>query len=116
MCGIFAVLGKSSRSFEDLEKASNNGSRRGPEFSVLKDLNKRATYSERMEIFGYLGFHRLAINGLNVKSNQPLIEEGIEVICNGEIYNYKEIFQELRRLPLLILIVRQSFIFIKNMG
>jgi asparagine synthase (glutamine-hydrolysing) len=99
MCGIFAVLGKSSRSFEDLEKASNNGSRRGPEFSVLKDLNKRATYSERMEIFGYLGFHRLAINGLNVKSNQPLIEEGIEVICNGEIYNYKEIFQELRETP-----------------
>ena len=38
------------------------------------------------------GFHRLAINGLNEKSNQPLIYKDIVLICNGEIYNYKELY------------------------
>jgi asparagine synthase (glutamine-hydrolysing) len=39
-----------------------------------------------------LGFHRLAINGLNKISNQPLIFQDIVLICNGEIYNYKELY------------------------
>lgn len=40
----------------------------------------------------YLGFHRLSINGLNEKSNQPFIKNGIYCICNGEIYNYKQLY------------------------
>jgi asparagine synthase (glutamine-hydrolysing) len=40
-----------------------------------------------------LGFHRLAINGLNEESNQPLVLNGIELICNGEIYNYKYLYK-----------------------
>jgi asparagine synthase (glutamine-hydrolysing) len=38
------------------------------------------------------GFHRLAINGLNTESNQPLIQDDVLLICNGEIYNYKELY------------------------
>jgi asparagine synthase (glutamine-hydrolysing) len=45
------------------------------------------------------GFHRLAINGLNEKSNQPLIIDNITLICNGEIYNYKELFQKINIEP-----------------
>ena len=43
----------------------------------------------------YLGFHRLSINGLNEESNQPFYKNGITVICNGEIYNYKELYQKI---------------------
>ena len=39
------------------------------------------------------GFHRLAINGLNSKSNQPLYNGDIVLICNGEIYNCKELYK-----------------------
>ena len=39
------------------------------------------------------GFHRLAINGLNDISNQPITIDDVTLICNGEIYNYKELYQ-----------------------
>ena len=39
-----------------------------------------------------LGFHRLAINGLNQASNQPFYINNIFLVCNGEIYNYKELY------------------------
>lgn len=58
---------------------------RGPEHSVL-------TLSGSKSLFG---FHRLAINGLNPESNQPIENGGIKLICNGEIYNYKELYREL---------------------
>ena len=39
----------------------------------------------------YLGFTRLAINGLTVNGNQPINTNNMAVICNGEIYNYKDL-------------------------
>ena len=44
----------------------------------------------------FIGFHRLAINGLGEKGDQPFVydkENGgkIFVICNGEIYNWEEL-------------------------
>jgi asparagine synthase (glutamine-hydrolysing) len=63
------------------------GMNRGPEFSVLDKIDTKLCF----------GFHRLAINGLNAKSNQPITlnekeNEDIVLICNGEIYNYKELY------------------------
>ena len=40
------------------------------------------------------GFHRLAINGLDVESNQPIVSRGNYLICNGEIYNHSELFEQ----------------------
>ena len=57
------------------------GKKRGPETSKYS-INT-------MNII--LGFHRLAIKELNTESNQPLIHNNIKLICNGEIYNYKEL-------------------------
>ena len=37
------------------------------------------------------GFHRLAINGLNTKSNQPFEINNCVLICNGEIYNFLQL-------------------------
>jgi asparagine synthase (glutamine-hydrolysing) len=79
MCGIFGII-NSDVSCEILNKYFNEGSKRGPEFSILKSYNNVT-----------LGFHRLAINGLNQESNQPFEIDNIYLICNGEIYNYKEL-------------------------
>ena len=59
------------------------GKRRGPETSKLRKFADNVT----------LGFHRLAINGLDEKSDQPIHVDGVYLICNGEIYNYKELYQ-----------------------
>ena len=44
---------------------------------------------------GFLGFHRLAIMGLSEKGMQPFEFEGNYVVCNGEIYGFRKIKEEL---------------------
>ena len=85
MCGIFAILNKDvlQYSVECVNKSFMLGQHRGPENSVLKSVMIGADY----------GFHRLAINGLNDNSNQPICLDNIVLICNGEIYNYKELYK-----------------------
>jgi len=88
MCGIFAALSPSI-SEKTLLTSFLKGNQRGPD-------NTTACYvSEDL----WLGFHRLAINGLNDKANQPFIMEGVYLICNGEIYNYKELFSSINVTP-----------------
>jgi len=91
MCGIFALLNNSTSniSLNEIENEFNKGKKRGPEFSKLD-----ATYMKMI-----LGFHRLAINGLNNVSNQPLVINDIVLICNGEIYNYKELYKTMDITP-----------------
>ena len=86
MCGIFAILNNKS-SFDNsyIENAFNLLNSRGPESSKFN------TYSDKL----ILGFKRLAINGLTVASDQPITINGITLICNGEIYNYKCLYKEL---------------------
>lgn len=88
MCGIFGILGNAPHSQKKLETASNAAARRGPEFSTLKDISWL-----RLNM-GALGFHRLAINGLDADSHQPLMLDGCYLVCNGEIYNYKKLIKE----------------------
>jgi len=83
MCGIFALLNDTGIKYDIIEKEFMKGKNRGPEFSKLD--------SNYMSMI--LGFHRLAINGLNEESNQPIVIDDIVLICNGEIYNYKRLYQ-----------------------
>jgi len=80
MCGIFAYLNKTI-SIDQLKHLSSLGSKRGPESSVFYSLEEDL----------HFGFNRLAINGLNEESNQPIIHKHYSLICNGEIFNYKEL-------------------------
>ena len=84
MCGIFCLLNYEGQfPHKAIDEDFQNGKHRGPEYSILKNtMIKTIT-----------GFHRLAINGLNPKSNQPIILNDISLICNGEIYNYKELIK-----------------------
>lgn len=86
MCGIFAILNNDGIFTETfIHEQFMKCVTRGPEFSrLLAD-------SELKNMF--LGFHRLAINGLNSQSNQPFFINGIVLVCNGEIYNYKQLYE-----------------------
>lgn len=44
-----------------------------------------------------LGFHRLAIMGLTEEGMQPFSLNGNYLVCNGEIYGFKKIRDELRK-------------------
>ena len=110
MCGIFMMLNNDSGSGSGsdtggIDSGSDNGaiavskefvsdqfklgSRRGPESSKLIVLNSQTT----------VGFHRLAINGQDEESMQPLWLNNKMLICNGEIYNYKDLFLKLNAIP-----------------
>ena len=89
MCGIFALL-NSLYNINIVNNEFMKGKSRGPEFSKLD-------YSYLKMI---LGFHRLAINGLNQQSNQPLVINDIVLICNGEIYNYNKLYEAMNITPL----------------
>ncbi len=83
MCGIFTLLNYENKySIEFITQQFKKGSARGPENSQLSKVSRKAMF----------GFHRLAINGLTPESSQPLIKGDLILICNGEIYNYKELY------------------------
>jgi|LauGreDrversion4_1035100.scaffolds.fasta_scaffold38222_2 asparagine synthase (glutamine-hydrolysing) len=90
MCGIFALLNNNdhiplNKIISEFEK----GRGRGPENSHFASAGIKTLF----------GFHRLAINGLNAESNQPIVHNNISLICNGEIYNYKELYESMDIAP-----------------
>jgi asparagine synthase (glutamine-hydrolysing) len=92
MCGIFAYVSRVNNTgvthiTSILKREFHKGRSRGPESSSFIKLNQKNIW---------FGFHRLAINGLNNESNQPFCISGVYLICNGEIYNYREIYDILK--------------------
>jgi asparagine synthase (glutamine-hydrolysing) len=65
---------------ESLEKVKM----RGPDASRIVETD-----------FGYLGFARLAIMGLTPEGMQPFERKGDWVVCNGEIYGFRRLKEEL---------------------
>lgn len=91
MCGIFALINNTSTITDDIIYSSfDKGRNRGPEYSELKNVNDKVIF----------GFHRLAINGLDSISNQPITIDNITLICNGEIYNFKQLYKMLNVTPM----------------
>ena len=90
MCGIFSLLNYEGITNDKvIENAFEKGQSRGPEFSTI----------EKVSINALFGFHRLAINGINTNSNQPIKIDNINLIANGEIYNYRELYKMLNIQP-----------------
>ena len=92
MCGIFALLNTDKNNYTQssiIKEQFYKGKARGPEDSKYNNTFYKMT----------LGFHRLAINGLNNESNQPIVYNGVVLICNGEIYNYKQIYNGINATP-----------------
>jgi asparagine synthase (glutamine-hydrolysing) len=81
MCGIFALFGPKINI--NVYSYFKKGQKRGPEGSVLEVVNHN-----------YLGFHRLAINGVDYASGQPMHYKDYILVCNGEIFNYKRLIEK----------------------
>ncbi|MDI4635982.1 MULTISPECIES: asparagine synthase-related protein [Halomonadaceae] len=85
MCGIFfcKVLDEAGCGHVDLDglfaSALEKMRYRGEDNVAVKQINGL-----------YFGHSRLAINGLNSASDQPVVTDDYALIFNGEYYNYKE--------------------------
>lgn len=96
MCGIFAYLINENdntielhnNTYKNIEENFMIGKQRGPEYSKLHPYNIDSNHKL------LLGFHRLAINGLDEISHQPFHINNTVLVCNGEIYNYKELAEK----------------------
>jgi asparagine synthase (glutamine-hydrolysing) len=97
MCGIWFYLKKNQRKLtnevmNNYMCSFNKIKSRGPDVSIIKKI----TYNN--SIHAIAGFHRLAIMDTSHNGDQPFyfvdtLDE-ILVICNGEIYNYKELIKD----------------------
>lgn len=83
MCSIFGVLSKSIPE-KTLRACFNRTISRGPDMSRLIELP-----------CGCLGFHRLAIMGLDEHGMQPFRLENDAVVCNGELYGFRPLRKRL---------------------
>ena len=83
MCSILGYVGKDLLK-EEIESALLKTIKRGPDAQNVTEAE-----------FGYLGFARLAIMGLSPKGMQPFERDGNYVVCNGEIYGFRRLKQEL---------------------
>ena len=84
MCGILARLG-SKNDPKDLTPWVKQLVARGPEGTRVTEVSDNITFA----------FTRLAINGLTDAGMQPYTKGNLSWICNGEIYNSKEIEKSL---------------------
>ena len=93
MCGIFSVIGLGKQGSQDSQDPQDF-SRLYEDFMSMKH---RGPDHSTFQVLPHLviGFHRLAIVDPTMRSNQPFVYETDErtviFLCNGEIYNYKEI-------------------------
>lgn len=86
MCGIFAYLSNKTKNVLNIENAFQRTNNRGLDNHELKSIHPYLIF----------GFHRLSINDTSFKGNQPLYHPNkpYVLICNGEIYNYKFLYQK----------------------
>ncbi len=88
MCGITGIVNQSNNpvDLEELRSANDLVSHRGPDGNgIYRDTNFA------------LGHRRLAVIDLSEKGKQPMEYRGNIIIYNGEIYNYLELKEELKK-------------------
>ena len=87
MCGIFSFFSEkpiTEEFYSKLVKQAIKSKHRGPDNTKyrLENVNQ------------FLAFHRLCINDVSEKGDQPLMhpnDYNLILICNGEIYNHKKL-------------------------
>jgi asparagine synthase (glutamine-hydrolysing) len=88
MCCIWALIDQGKYTLEELYKSFLQLQHRGPDFSSFQTYNAENTNA-------IVGFSRLSIINSSAYGNQPFVledeERTIVCVCNGEIYNWKEL-------------------------
>ena len=90
MCGIIGYIGDNNISKKNFNIARDLISHRGPnwgETKIYKKFNKQI----------YFGHRRLSIIDISSSSNQPYEFQNLSLIFNGEIYNYIELRDLLKK-------------------
>jgi len=92
MCGIFLIykrIGFTKDSFNNYIKNAK----------LLEHRGEKDTYRIINNKYGsiLLYHNRLSINDLSNNGTQPIIKNNIIIIVNGEIYNYKELYNEVKK-------------------
>jgi asparagine synthase (glutamine-hydrolysing) len=83
MCGIYFLGVNSDFNYSEVVKNFQKIKHRGPDQSVIENFEK-----DDWKFF--IGFHRLAIIGIE-NGRQPFFIDGIYLICNGEIFNHRDL-------------------------
>ncbi|HAL18266.1 MAG TPA: asparagine synthase B [Spirochaetaceae bacterium] len=84
MCSIFGIKAKSADMGVIKEHFARTVSR-GPDSTAYRELGGKAVF----------GFHRLSIIGLDESGMQPFERDGVSLVCNGEIYGFRQIRKRL---------------------
>ena len=87
MCGIAGIVGSPGPDELVLTRMARAMTHRGPDDEGIWHDGAAG-----------LAFRRLAVIDLDPRSNQPLHLDGLHLVFNGEIYNYRELRDELRGL------------------
>ncbi len=91
MCGIVGFIDFNKKStLNTLQKMTDVLHHRGPDDSGYLFYNEN-------ELQIGLGHRRLSILDLSKHGHQPMFFENFEIIYNGEVYNFKEIREELKK-------------------
>ncbi|MFH1074974.1 MAG: asparagine synthase (glutamine-hydrolyzing) [Candidatus Firestonebacteria bacterium] len=94
MCGIYGVISFDGAKIEEswLLRMGVLLKHRGPDSSNIKLYKKK-------NLLCFLGSNRLKIIDLSDAANMPLENEdgSVSVVCNGEIYNYQGLKQQLQK-------------------
>jgi len=92
MCGIVGIIDYTkSSSKELLQEMTDTLHHRGP------DDRGYDFFEEKSYQLGF-GHRRLSIQDLSTHGHQPMSYENLSIIYNGEVYNFKEIREELETL------------------
>ena len=81
MCGFAVYTGGDKKLKLDMAHDFKKIQYRGPDNSIIKDFGNE----------GWMGFHRLKIMDLSDAGNQPLSYNNIHLVCNGEVYNFRQL-------------------------
>ena len=85
MCSIIGYIGKQYTA-ESVRPWFDRTVSRGPDMTKMLPLGENE---------GFLGFHRLSIMGLTEAGMQPFVRGDGAVVCNGEIYGFRPIKEDL---------------------
>jgi asparagine synthase (glutamine-hydrolysing) len=78
MCGFAVYTGSDKMDKLKFAHEFKKIQYRGPDNSITRDFDDN----------GWMGFHRLSIMDVSANGNQPLVYKHINLVCNGEVYNY----------------------------